>query len=152
MTHLRALTVFDQIPAGCKVQPVGNEDSDPHLRAGEFAVVDMTDTDPQHGEVYLIRWQSGGTSIVQAFCRPGYNSQIGDFTGWWTRCLRVLSYDEELEKARKLTPAGAVIEIPRGCMIDGPRLVETFREALIGRVVGIYQAKVDVLKLSGGKV
>jgi len=152
MSELRALTVFDQIPAGCRLQPVTNDDSDPHLRVGEFAVVDTTDTEPQNGEVYLIRWNSGCTDIVQAFCQQHYNNEIGDFTGWWTRCLRVLFYDDELEKARKLTSAGGITEIPRGCLVDGPRLIETFRETLIGRVIGIYEAKVDVLKLSGREV
>jgi hypothetical protein len=40
MKHLRALTMFDHIPAGCILQPVANDDSAPHIRAGEFAVID----------------------------------------------------------------------------------------------------------------
>jgi hypothetical protein len=36
MKHLSALTMFDHIPAGCILQPVANDDSAPHIHAGEF--------------------------------------------------------------------------------------------------------------------
>ncbi|MFC7700929.1 hypothetical protein ACFQX9_30135 [Bradyrhizobium sp. GCM10028915] len=145
----RALMVFDQVPASCILQLVGNSESAPHLRPGEFAVVDTSDTDPQHGELYLIRWMSGGTDIVQAFCRPGFNSEIGHYIGWWTRSLRRRDYDQEVAKAARAAAPGAILSIPRGCMVDGPRREEQFRQALVGRVVGIYQASVELPLIEG---
>ena len=108
----RALMVYDHVPAGCTLQLVGDEESAPHLRPGEFAVVDTEDTEPQNGELYLIRWMSGGTSIVQAFCLPGFNSDIGDYIGWWTRSLRRRDYDQEAARAAR-GRAGASIFIRR---------------------------------------
>ena len=49
---LRALTMYDHVPGGCILQQVTDDDSAPHLRAGEFAIVDTTDTwPPQHGSL-----------------------------------------------------------------------------------------------------
>jgi hypothetical protein len=148
--ELRALLVMGGVPHGCKLHPITNEDSAPHLRPGEFAIIDTTDTEPQSGELYLIRWLNGGTSIVQAFCRPGFNSEIGNYIGWWTRTLRRVDYDEELAKAAKEAPPGAILSIPRGCMVDGPRLADTFREALVGRVIAIYQADPGAVPMIAG--
>ena len=73
MKELRALTMFDHVPTGCILQPVTNDDSAPHIRAGEFAVIDTADTAPQNGEVYLIRWLNGQTSVMQLISRPFNN-------------------------------------------------------------------------------
>jgi hypothetical protein len=47
----RALEQMKHFPAGCVLFPVMDDDSDPHLRRGETAIVDITDREPQHGEV-----------------------------------------------------------------------------------------------------
>jgi hypothetical protein len=73
---IRALTMYDHVPAGCILQPVTDGDSAPHLRAGEFAIVDTTDTEPQHGEVYLVRFHERGrwpNPVEEVF----YIQQIG---------------------------------------------------------------------------
>jgi len=149
MKQLRALTMYNHVPAGCILQPVTNDDSAPHIRAGEFAVIDTTDTVPQHGEAYLIRWLSGRTSIVQLMSRPFNHPENGMLIGWWTRCLNFVPYDQALAEARRGSP-GAVPFISRRSMADGPRLADVIQQSLIGRVVGVYEAAQEQLKIAGG--
>ena len=47
--ELRALEVMDVLPAGCFEMLVEDVCSVPHLRPGEFAVIDPSDCEPQHG-------------------------------------------------------------------------------------------------------
>jgi len=148
LPEIRALTVFDHVPAGCILRLVTDDDSDPHLRAGEFAVIDTTDREPQHGELYEIRWLRGDTSIVQAISRMFNNSQRGMCLGWWTRTLRRDDFDAEMAKP---IPRGTIRQISHRAMIDGPRYTETFKEALIGRVIGIYQAAAEMPALASAQ-
>ena len=53
---LRALEVFDQVPAGCVLHLQDDGAHEPHVHAGEWAVVDHTDVDVTPGELYLIGW------------------------------------------------------------------------------------------------
>jgi len=78
--------MFDHVPHGCKLELVTNDDSSPHLRVGEFAVIDTSDIEPQHGEVYLVKRSSGGTAREQLLAR---RHTCGDrsYVGFWTRCL-----------------------------------------------------------------
>jgi hypothetical protein len=117
--------MFDHVPDGCILQLVADDDSAPHLRAGEFAIVDTVDTDPQHGEVYLVHWASGRTSIQQVIVR---RHRLGDemSTGYWTRCLNFEPYSGAAPSHRS--------------MMDGPRAADAIKTALIGRVIGFYFA------------
>jgi hypothetical protein len=148
MKNLRALTMYDYIPTGCVLQPVTDDDSAPHLRTGEFAVIDTTDTAPQHGEVYLIRWLSGRASIVQLISRPFNNPEKGMLIGWWTRCLNFEPYDEALAKARRRSP-GAIPFISHRSMGDGPRVADVIQQSIIGHVIGVYEAAQEPLKIAG---
>ena len=68
--ELRALDVFDIVPAGHFALPVTGEAWAPHLRPGEFAVIDTTDTAPQIGELFaiLIQTRDGDRPmIVQSY-------------------------------------------------------------------------------------
>ena len=63
----RALQVFDHIPPGCKGVLVTNDRFAPHLRCGEFAVVDTADKIEQIGEIYLLRNDIGNGKITWTF-------------------------------------------------------------------------------------
>jgi len=130
MRDIRALEVFGTLPAGCSVYPVANDDSAPHLRTGEFAIIDPTDTDPQHGEVYVVRWMDGGTSIRQLFSRP-FQNESGQHIGFWTRCLNFEPFDMASAKGNFISYRSYA---------DGPRLAARIKEALVGRVIGVYAA------------
>ncbi len=72
---LRALPTLDALPTGAIAQPVA--DTPPRRPApGEFAVVDTTDREPIHGELYVIRYSSPLTDsgfrdrVIEACRRP----------------------------------------------------------------------------------
>lgn len=59
---LRALLVYDTLPAGCIAHTVTKDDLGPHLRPGEFAIIDPADRDPVRGELYLVARDSRALS------------------------------------------------------------------------------------------
>jgi hypothetical protein len=142
---IRALTMFDHIPAGCVLHPVPDDDSAPHLRAGEFAIVDTTDTEPQHGEVYLVRFHRVGEEVryIQQIMVRHHRGRDGEtFIGFWMQCLNFEPYVEAVQR----TPGHMPIVSHRS--MAWPVL----KEAVIGRVVGIYQAEdKPVQAVVGGK-
>jgi hypothetical protein len=121
----RALEVITQVPEGCMLFPVMDDNSDPHLRRGEIAVVDTADREPQHGEVYVIQWSSGHRCITQ-LVGPGFTGfSPAEKDHWWTGPLT----------RRESVPGHGDLR-----MIDGPRSKEAMRKALVGRVVGLVQS------------
>jgi hypothetical protein len=139
MQAVRALTLFDTVPGGCILHPVADDDSAPHLRAGEFAIVDTTDTEPQHGEVYLVRFrrrarwpeQVEEVRYIQQVMAKQHRYRDETFIGFWAQCLNFEPYVEAVQR----TPGHMPIISHRSMA------VAVIRECLIGRVVGIYQAK-----------
>ena len=134
----RALTVFDRLPDGCVGFPVVDPNSMPHLRLGEIAVCDMTDREPQHGELFVMQWCRGRQSIMQAAAREHMGVDGQPFTGWWTRNLAAqrFSYAERVAMIRcedsEIASAGMSL-----CFTDGPRQIDRFREAIVGRIIGV---------------
>jgi hypothetical protein len=139
---IRALTMYDHVPAGCILHPVTNDDSAPHLRAGEFAIVDTTDTEPQHGELYLVRFHRPGRwpnpveevfyiqqIMVRRHLRPGGDGET--FIGFSMQCLNFEPYRETGQRRPGLIP-----EISHRSMA-----FPVLKEALIGRIIGIYQTE-----------
>jgi hypothetical protein len=121
----RALEQMTHIPAGCALFPVMDDDSDPHLRWGEIAIVDTADREPQHGEVYVIQWSSGRRCITQLI-GPGFSGfSPPEKDHWWTGALT----------HREYVPGHGELR-----MIDGPRSKASVRKDLIGRVIGIFES------------
>jgi hypothetical protein len=92
-----------------------DNDSAPHLRAGEFAIVDTTDTEPQHGEVYLVRfhrrsrWPRQVEEVryiqqitVRHYLRPGGGGET--FTGFAMQCLNFKPYVEAVQRTPGMMP------------------------------------------------
>ena len=114
------LQVFGTIPPGCFGYLVDDDDSDPVLRAGEFAVIDTAALEPEAGALFLIEWNTGERALVEAYVRG---------PGWW-----VASYNRprdriELQRALK---RGASLTTS-----DGPYEAAHLSEKLIGKVVGV---------------
>jgi hypothetical protein len=124
--EIRALEMIRTLPEGCTLFPVMDERSDPHLRQGEIAVIDLTDREPQHGEVYVIQWSSGRRCITQLI-GPGFAGfSPAEADHWWTGALTY----------RQSVPGvGNNLRY-----IDGPRSRSGIRKALIGRVIGIFKS------------
>jgi hypothetical protein len=129
---LRALTLFETLPPGHKTFHVQDDSSAPHLKPGEFAVIDTTDTELQRGEVYLIQYESGRRSrrLVQISI-----GTIGTFSGrsqtvWWARDLAGLRQVDTMVDDRL-----GRIPVFSG-LSDGPYNPKALRRKLLGRVVG----------------
>jgi hypothetical protein len=56
---IRALTLFETLPPGHKTFRAPDDGSSPHLKEREFAVIDTTDREPQHGELFLMQTPGG---------------------------------------------------------------------------------------------
>lgn len=53
---LRSFIVYNDLPDGCIAFEVPDNKTLPHVRAGEFVVIDPTDCDPAEGELFAITW------------------------------------------------------------------------------------------------
>jgi hypothetical protein len=128
---LRALTVFDRLPAKHVTFLTSEDGAEPHLCKGEFAVVDTTDRDPQHGELYVIQYQGSERrrALVQVrsdrlnITGPGAEPSLV----WWCGDLRGWRQTDEKTLGCPVF-AG---------MSDGPYRTENLQPKLIGRVVGV---------------
>ncbi|MBM0206533.1 hypothetical protein JNW90_28655 [Micromonospora sp. STR1s_5] len=54
----RALTWFDAVPLDCGTVPVEDDRFAPHLKRGEFAVIDPEDREPLPGEIFVVKISS----------------------------------------------------------------------------------------------
>src|SRR5580704_9566386 len=66
-SELRALTVFDRLPAKHVTFLTSEDGAEPHLCKGEFAVVDTTNREPQHGELYVISSTRVPSAVAPSF-------------------------------------------------------------------------------------
>lgn len=123
--EVRALTVLDTVPAGCRAMTVPNDYHAPHLRRGEVAIIDPTDCALVHGELFAVQYGQG-PAIMQAVWRT-----TGDLSAWW--CV---SLDDPTSWAdcQARIKAGRMLR-----MADGPYRPGGLEERTLGRVVGILQ-------------
>lgn len=128
-TALRALELMRSAPSGCALHPVTDDDTEPHLHCGEFAVVDLADREPVVGELYVFEQddhlapQGRRRRLVQV-CRFG-SAVLADgtpalFVGPCARNKRLPGY-------------GAIR------MVDGAFDAAGLRSQLVGRVVGVLK-------------
>jgi hypothetical protein len=129
---LRALTFFQTLPPGHKTFLVDDGSSAPHLKPGEFAVIDTADTELQKGEVYLIQYESGRRSrrLVQiGIGTIGTNSGRSQ-TVWWASDLAGFrQVDTMVDSMLGSIPVFSGLS-------DGPYRAQALRRKLLGRVVG----------------
>jgi len=120
---LRALMMLDVVPAGHQAMAVVDDRNAPHLKSGEFAVVDPADRAPQHGELFAVRY-SRGPAIMQVM----WKEWLGE-ANWWCRCL-----DRPRGAAAIAAWAQAGRTIPSS---DGPYAPGGLESLIIGRIVGV---------------
>ena len=123
--EIRALTILDAVPAGCRVLTVRDDRHTPHLRAGEVAVIDPSDCDPVHGELFAVQYGSGPT-VMQTVWRT-----TGKLTAWW--CISLDDPKSWAECEARMN-AGRVLH-----MADGPYRPGGLEEKILGRVIGLLQ-------------
>ncbi len=144
--ELRALMMLPTIPPGHMTFPVEDDAFYPHLRRGEFAVVDLADHQPAQRELFLIsfsdpRVESGlAFALCQMVGRPRFRMPGG---GW----VQQPEAGAELATcwmARHWIPPAdprdreAALRSGRLGTSEGPFTTEHAAEKLVGRVVGVW--------------
>jgi hypothetical protein len=131
--------VFETLPAQHKTFRVRDDGSDPHLHEGEYAVIDTTDRELQHGELYVIQYENGRRSrhISQAAAERMNTTGEGAEPSlvWFMRDLRGF---------RKTNESMGGIPVFAG-LSDGPYWTEHLQSKLIGRVVGVASSPLGKL-------
>lgn len=143
-SELRALPVFNVLPAKHVTFLITEDGAEPHLRKGEYAVIDTTDRDLQHGELYVVQDGSGRRSRRLYQARADH-LQLGTGTRkslcWWLGDLR--GY-------RRADDQGIGVPVFAG-LSDGPYRTQDLQSKLVGRVVGLaFTALGDLLAPEAG--
>ncbi|HLO78477.1 MAG TPA: hypothetical protein VK196_18635 [Magnetospirillum sp.] len=124
-----SMLVFFDLPTGCYAHPMPNDMHAPHLRAGEWAVIDPACREIEPGELYLVR-QSSGPIVWQVLPsrRPTPERPC-----WMLAPMnRPSSYDD----AMRALKAGQ-----RVYCSDGPIYGDCLD--VLGKVVGVFVPLVD---------
>ena len=84
--ELRALDVLDVVPAGHIAVLVRGDQFEPHLYAGEFAIIDTADTERVFGELYALTIGLTGSTrgstiklveLIKGFATGGNPCEVG---------------------------------------------------------------------------
>jgi len=133
----RGFTIYDRMPAGCFAFPIIDHYSLPHLRMGEFVVVNPSDIEPRNGEVYVIQWDGGRRCVCQArICNTKSLYYLGEET-WMVGSIRRPDMDRFLAQASEAAKRGAIMVYPGWS--EGPfRGTDYLKTKLVGRVIGLF--------------
>lgn len=143
----RALMLFDRLPAGCIAVRCDDHFSMPHIRPGEYVVVDTTDRKPRHLETYVIEWNGGRRNICEAIAREfNWCDATIPRAGWLVCSIRGprgrAAVNDWLDQAAaNSAAAGGIQEFP--AWSEGPfRSDDGYLESkLVGCVIGLYQPR-----------
>jgi len=139
----RALLVFEQIPEGCFAFPCTDEYSLPHIRPGEWVLVDTRDTLPRHGEAYVIQWNSGRRQICQAHRRQNRSAAPATYH-WSVGALANPVGRASVDAAVNAYISGEATMQQLGWS-EGPFADDDrhLRSKLVGVVIGLYAASLE---------
>ncbi|MEJ5087125.1 hypothetical protein [Brucella pseudogrignonensis] len=166
--ELRALMMLDSLPEGCVLFPCTDESSWPHIRPGEFAVIDTTQRLPVHGELYLIKF--GERKDQHHICMVRKKSDIQwsckelPSDGWTVGSARndeMQRIRQELERLhsdgmsrQQFISQMMLAQKITGAWAEGPyategQSYEHLCNCLIGTVIGIYQSDFETMREIG---
>ena len=143
--ELRTLMILPTLPPGHMTFPVEDDAFHPHLRRGEFAVVDLADRQPAQGELFVIAYSSplvecGRTfALCQMVGRPRYRRPGGG----WVQQAEPGAESATCWIARHWIPPAdprdreAALRSGRFGASEGPFTTEHAAEKLVGRVAGV---------------
>ncbi len=126
--HL-AFPVYDMLPPGYCPWPIKDGACEPHIHAGEHAVIDTGDRAIVPGELFLVR-QSGGAVVWQIIRYPAGSAQAragDDVVGLYSfnRPRRFEDVDRWIREGRELYLGDGAVER------------EVIEPRIIGRVIGV---------------
>ncbi|MFG1212014.1 hypothetical protein V5F72_24120 [Xanthobacter flavus] len=154
--ELRALMMFPTLPPGHMTFQVQDNDFFPHLRRGEFAVVDLSDHQPTEGELFLISYRDPReeTGFIYRVCQMRSEMWGRRPDGSW--CSSSLMTDgDRLEpqwSAVHWNPPATQWEwedrLHAGTVrgVEGPYTTEHAASKLVGRIVGVFQPAVEAAR------
>jgi hypothetical protein len=128
---LRAFELFEQVPTGCELYRVHDNALCPHLRGGEFAVVDMNDREYQFGEIFLCQWECGYRVLRQVKKRQFFvdaTKTIAEEGVWFLSMVQPT-----------FRPDGSIDPRSHFFLSDGPLKPQYLPDYLMGRVIGIFE-------------
>lgn len=148
---LRAFIVYDRLPERCSIHTITDDECEPLLRPGEQVVVDTSDRMPTTDDLFVIEYRSGlrpqryvvrFRSRVMSVGIPGNLDADGNHIFrkelcWWASAFN----QEEREGVIRMSDGPYVFDEEGRC--------DYLTDRLIGRVVGIYQAKFEEPRLIG---
>lgn len=144
--ELRALLMLPTLPPGHMTFPVADDAFHPHLRRGEFAVVDLADHRPAQGELFLIAYSDPRVECGHTFalCQMVERSRHRRRAGGWVQQPEVGAEPAPRWMARHWIPPAdlrdreAALRSGRVGTSEGPFTTEHATEKLVGRVVGVW--------------
>ncbi len=127
----RAYPITSDMPAGHTVVYVDDDRHWPHLKSGEYVLIDTTDRAIVFGELYLLR-QHRGPMIWQICKTPAIYQEVPGSPDRPTAFMRPLNNPPP----RKL--ANGTWDIAGCHFSDGPIYMDALVVRIIGRVVGLF--------------
>lgn len=123
---LRSFIVYDEMPDGCFAFVAEDRRGLPHVRPGDIVIVDPSDTSLQHGEMFLIEFDSGRRQVIDLRSHVYHHTDGSEHVGWmatWNMPFRSLCDENDRE-------------ILYG---DGPYYPEAMERKLVGKIVGFFE-------------
>ena len=131
---LRSFIVYDELPMGCIAFEDTEGESGPHIKEGEFAVIDTTDRAPSHNEMYMVQWKSSDRRELASLRLRRINVFNDDGTTTPADLWFIGTIAGQQPIALDGSPVG-----PRIQFVDGPYRDEDAMDRIVGKVVGVYQ-------------
>jgi hypothetical protein len=122
-TDLRAYVLYDVVPPGCTIMQATCDQHWPHLKAGEWAMVDTREREPEHGEIFVVM-QNNGPALWQTYWQVKHET-------WYLRAINSPRSGAETDEWLR---TGRTLYLSEGA-IPEPYL----RSRIIGKTVGIWQ-------------
>jgi len=119
---LRSFIIYDDVPEGCLVHEMADDTSAPHLHENEFIVVDPSDCDPVHGDMFLAQWSTGRRQPVECIWSKGWG-------GWMLAPIK----PQDMIRVSDGKTMGQLR------MMDGPYKAGVPLRCFVGKIVGIYE-------------
>lgn len=147
--EMRALMILPSIPPGHLTYLVKDNAFFPHLREGEFAVVDLSDHQPAPGELFVIAYNSQFAAHGKAY----HLCQLRRRDAWfldgvlYNRPLDGSALVDEWSANHQILPRSQeefdqMLHSGRLSASEGPFLTDHLASKLVGHVVGVFVPKV----------